>query len=285
MKQEIYSLIVFIFISFVSLSSGKHYHFFRVVKTDRIPRYRFSVVLLSFLIFFLATSILFPVIFHTLIDVFNIIIPAREMPLALLESCTYSIAVCLTVFLIFTLLATKSKSNLHHLIKDFHFKGCSSIKWDVMIGIFGWLIALPIVNVVSQGTTLIVDALFRTVIFEQDAITYLKDSKDHPISLIFTTFTIALLAPLLEELVFRGLIQNYLSAKWGSIAGLLVSSAIFALVHFSFSQGLGNISIILSLFVLSLFIGHTYNRQRSLVAPLTFHAIFNSFTILQLLLT
>ncbi len=284
MTQEIYSLIFLAFLCFVSLSFAKHYHFFRLIKVDRIPRYPFGTVLLSFLVFFLATSILFPIIFHTIVDLFASLISSTQIPINLLETFTYSIAVFLTVFLVFTLLATKSKSNLHHLIKDFGFKGAASIKWDMMIGFFGWLIALPVVNFISQGSTLLIDFIFNTTIFEQDAVTYLKEAKSHPASLIFTILTIALLAPLLEELIFRGLIQNYLSTKWGTLLGLLSSSFIFALVHFSFNQGVGNIAIILSLFTLSLFIGHTYNRQRSLIAPFTFHVIFNSFTILQLLI-
>jgi len=40
------------------------------------------------------------------------------------------------------------------------------------------------------------------------------------------------LAPLLEELFFRGLIQRSLERKWGIAGGILGASALFALVHF-----------------------------------------------------
>jgi membrane protease YdiL (CAAX protease family) len=40
------------------------------------------------------------------------------------------------------------------------------------------------------------------------------------------------LAPILEELFFRGLIQRSLERKWGIAGGILGASALFALVHF-----------------------------------------------------
>ncbi|CAN5797997.1 hypothetical protein BH23GEM6_BH23GEM6_02400 [soil metagenome] len=40
------------------------------------------------------------------------------------------------------------------------------------------------------------------------------------------------LAPLLEELFFRGLIQRSLERKWGIAGGIVAASALFALVHF-----------------------------------------------------
>jgi hypothetical protein len=44
--------------------------------------------------------------------------------------------------------------------------------------------------------------------------------------------TIIFVAAFTEELVFRGIVLHALSRAWGGIAGVLVSSVLFALVHF-----------------------------------------------------
>ena len=41
----------------------------------------------------------------------------------------------------------------------------------------------------------------------------------------------AILAPLVEELVFRGLLYGWIAGRWGTIAAWLVSSILFAAAH------------------------------------------------------
>ncbi len=284
LTQQIQSLLVFGALSAIALFVGFRRGFFSVVYAKKIPQIRLSTAFISFVFFFLVTSLLFPLIFNTVVDVAGRFVHVKHLPLEVFQSMAYTFAVVLTVFLILTLLSTRSKMALNTMLKDFKFEGASTIGWDILIGVFGWLIALPVVSCVATFTDMIVDLIFNTVVFEQDAISYLKKTKEYPFALIFSVFTIVLLAPFLEELLFRGIIQNYFSNLLGDLWGLIVASAIFAGVHFSFSHGLGNISLIVSLFALSLLIGHTYNRQRSLFAPFAFHAIFNGFTVIRLLI-
>ncbi len=49
---------------------------------------------------------------------------------------------------------------------------------------------------------------------------------------------ISILAPVMEEALMRGLILNGLSAAYGAVVALLVSSALFALLHFNMVQTL-----------------------------------------------
>lgn len=281
--EEISSVAIMAILSLIALWTAIKLRFFRKIEIENAPSYPLPTVLLCFAIFFLTTYLLFPVVAQTIFDALSLFLDLHKIPLDVLEAFAYCFTIFLTLFVIFTLLASASKKDLHLLIKDFSYENTSPIKWDIAIGCFAWLISIPLVNFVSQFSSLLVDFIFHKVIFEQDAITYLKQSKDHPISLIFTAFTITLLAPLLEELVFRGVLQNYFTAKFGAIFGIIISSTIFAFVHYSTNQGLGNISLLLSLFTLSLIMGYTYYRQRSLIAPFTLHAVFNSFTTLQLI--
>ncbi|MDH3584508.1 MAG: CPBP family glutamic-type intramembrane protease, partial [Phycisphaerae bacterium] len=92
-------------------------------------------------------------------------------------------------------------------------------------------------------------------------------------------------APLVEEIVFRGLLQTALRharivlRRWGVI---VVASAVFTGIH----VGAADWHAMPALFVLSLGLGFLYERTGSLWAPILMHALFNASQIaLTLLLT
>jgi len=82
------------------------------------------------------------------------------------------------------------------------------------------------------------------------------------------------LAPLSEELFYRGLIQSmlrrYTRRPW---AAILITSGIFAAVHWPLVQDMP------ALFVLSVALGYNYARTGRLVAPIVIHALFNAAMI------
>ena len=76
-----------------------------------------------------------------------------------------------------------------------------------------------------------------------------------------------------EEFFFRGLIQQWLS-RWLSseMAGLVLASAIFGLVHLPF-QGFPNWPHVAISALLGLFCGLAYQRTRGIRAPMVTHAL------------
>jgi len=84
-----------------------------------------------------------------------------------------------------------------------------------------------------------------------------------------------LAAPLLEEIVFRGLVHNALARvlgphrRWGII---LLSAVIFTLIHLGavLPYALG------SLFMLAIVLGWLYERTGSLWPPIVVHFLFNA---------
>ncbi|MGB1581275.1 MAG: JDVT-CTERM system glutamic-type intramembrane protease MrtJ [Nevskiales bacterium] len=93
-----------------------------------------------------------------------------------------------------------------------------------------------------------------------------------------TFFLLALLYPLLEEIVFRGLIQDSLNerlARWRfrllSKANL-VTSLLFTALHFFSHPPLWAASV----FIPSLVFGHFRERHNSLISPIVLHAFYNS---------
>ncbi|MCA9727295.1 MAG: CPBP family intramembrane metalloprotease [Candidatus Eisenbacteria bacterium] len=84
------------------------------------------------------------------------------------------------------------------------------------------------------------------------------------------------LIPVLEELVYRGYCQSRLERAFGAPAAVIGTSLLFAAVHFQYYHGdVLNITMLLSLFVVAIGIGTSYQITRSLAAPILVHALMN----------
>ncbi|XP_027097483.1 uncharacterized protein [Coffea arabica] len=84
-----------------------------------------------------------------------------------------------------------------------------------------------------------------------------------------------ILAPLLEETVFRGFFMVALTKWLPTPLSIVVSAAVFAIAHLTpgeFPQ----------LFVLGIALGLSYAQTRNLLTPITIHALWNSGVILLL---
>ncbi len=175
------------------------------------------------------------------------------------------------------------KTYLFKLIKDERFPGKQSLKEDVFSGLKALILslfALYTVICVIEGITIWLDG---NTISEQTAVRFLMQVKETPLSLFLALFTIVVAAPIIEEYLFRGVFQSYLRKNLGSIKAIILTSAIFSLFHFSPSQGIQNISIILSLFILSLYLGFVFEKTRSLISSITLHLIFNLASALKII--
>lgn len=86
-------------------------------------------------------------------------------------------------------------------------------------------------------------------------------------------FVLAAIAGISEELLFRGVIQPWLENNWGMMAGLLVSSLIFGLIHavtFLYFIMATAVSIYLGLYL-------DYESTRNLLTPIIIHGLYDFF--------
>jgi membrane protease YdiL (CAAX protease family) len=83
-------------------------------------------------------------------------------------------------------------------------------------------------------------------------------------------------APIVEELVYRGLIQRSLAASAGRVTGLLLTSALFSLIHFSPVEYPG-------LFLAGLVFGGGLSSTGRLGAGILAHAAFNAAGLVMVL--
>jgi membrane protease YdiL (CAAX protease family) len=83
------------------------------------------------------------------------------------------------------------------------------------------------------------------------------------------------IAPIVEELYFRGLVLPAFTKKYGWIAGVLISSGAFAILHLQ-------PNVIIYTFVLGLVLSFFYIRLKSIIPGIIFHMINNfvAFSVL-----
>ena len=92
-------------------------------------------------------------------------------------------------------------------------------------------------------------------------------------NLFFNFFLIIIVAPIIEEIVFRGLFYKTLKNFIPFVQASIISSLIFAIIH-------ENILSLTILFLLSLYLTWIYERTNSILYSILTHSIFNFLNLL-----
>lgn len=148
-----------------------------------------------------------------------------------------------------------------------------------LMGVLTWLIAFPVVIVIGEIIGLIISQLVPEYKPEQTAVKQLKDTAENPYLFWSMVAIIVTVVPIIEELLFRGYLQTWFKGHVGYKWAIVITAAIFAVFHYTTTQGIGNIELLISLFILALYLGWIYERERSLWASIGLHATFNALSI------
>lgn len=183
----------------------------------------------------------------------------------------------LSTAIVYLLMAVGALAILYYSIKPYlplsedWFRLSLRGKWPIW-GIGGYLAAVPLVIGVSLVNQQIwqgrggSNPLLEIVLNEGDAVA---------LGIFF--FTAAIAAPIFEEMLFRGFLLPSLTRYmpvWGAI---VLSAVIFAVAHLSFSE-------VLPLAVLGIVLGFVYTRSRNLLSSMLVHSLWNSATMVGLLI-
>lgn len=84
-------------------------------------------------------------------------------------------------------------------------------------------------------------------------------------------------APILEEMLFRGAFLETIRSRWGATIAIVVSAALFGLIH-------GIPQQVINAFLVGLVLGYIYVVTESLVAVIVLHAINNGIAYVTLTL-
>jgi len=140
------------------------------------------------------------------------------------------------------------------------------------MGVLAFAAILPVcvaALIVSIGALRLVQGPVRT----HPLLVTVQQTRE-PWTLILLTVQAVVLAPVVEEFLYRGVLLSALMRGTGAIAALVVSSALFALVHAPAEP-----QAVAPLFFLGMALAYAAYRTRSLVAPVLAHALFNALMV------
>lgn len=182
-------------------------------------------------------------------------------------------------------LAFQRKGSVKALWKDPQMHASSSYFYDILMGFFTWFISFPLIVSINALCEFINRHVFHWQEVDQVAVKFLKLSASSVTTVVISIAMIIIAAPVIEEFLFRGCIQNWMRKYVGAKAAIILTSLIFAMMHYAPSQGKSNFPLIVSLCIFSLYLGFLYEKTRSLLAPIVLHATFNTISVIRILLS
>jgi uncharacterized protein len=258
-------------IAFALLAIAKQKGFF-LISSRREASVEFKYVLLAFFIYLFINIALPPILVQ-----FHFFKSLKDQDIAL----TGLINLINNLFISFGLflLCIKLPKNVFKNIWNEE----PNLSFNIKIGFITWFLAFFSVTFLSNFLEYFTMIAFNIKeLPDQIAIQYMKGALKNPFYLVTALLTVVIFAPVIEELLFRGFLQTFLKNSMKRKSAIIITSILFALFHFSPSQKLSNFTLLISLFVLSCFLGFLYERQKSLIAPIVLHSTFNFMSILNL---
>jgi len=137
----------------------------------------------------------------------------------------------------------------------------------VFLGVVCAMVMLPIALSLSELSAAVMRQL-QMPVEAQQAVKVMQASQSMA-ELVLHGLAAILIAPLVEELVFRGILYPSLKQVGYPKLALWGTSIIFALTH-------GNLMILLPLTVLAIILTFLYETTNNLLAPIITHGLFNA---------
>lgn len=106
-------------------------------------------------------------------------------------------------------------------------------------------------------------------------------------NMLYAIFAVVIFAPIVEELVFRGVIYKKIRRKCNVLVSALISSSIFAIMHFIISITSGDMADLIffpSYVAPSLILCLVYEKHNNIFAPILLHLTNNLIGMLPFIL-
>jgi len=247
----------------------------KIEKTDNPIRVK--QVFIIFGLYYLVQLIMMPVI----ISIFFIEKRAEgyQLVMSLQERGWYVFAAMAVIFLVVLPYSlTRGKK-----VRKYLWQG--TLK-NFLLGCITWLLVLPLAMLITQTIRAVYIEVLQLPPYdlEQNAVRTLMETMEYPALFYSMTFAVMFLVPIAEEILFRGFLQPVFNHIFPVGASIAITSLIFAFMHYTYDQGVGNIELLFNLFMLSCFLGYLFEREKSLWAPIGLHITFNSLSVIFLIL-
>jgi membrane protease YdiL (CAAX protease family) len=135
---------------------------------------------------------------------------------------------------------------------------------DVGAGVLAALLGLAASWIVGGVITQLVEAIRGRPIKQPEQL----PSDLHGAAIALAAFAVIIVAPIAEELFFRGFLYQAFRKRRGAMPAILLSAAVFAIAHF-------DPLLIAGIFPLGIVFAYLFERRGSLGANITAHMVYN----------
>lgn len=153
-----------------------------------------------------------------------------------------------------------------------------SLGWPkaFVIALYSFLALLPVLYPLTFAWSYLLEAM-GVEPQPQDAVLIFAqvDSLHLLLLMIFLTVVVA---PVSEEILFRGCLYRFIKAKTSIIAALVSTNLLFAFLHY-------NLLSFLPLLLLGIILAYVYEKSGDLKVPILLHGIFNLNTVVFILIS
>lgn len=140
---------------------------------------------------------------------------------------------------------------------------------EVIMGLGGYLAILPIFFAVLIFLTTVAGFFHYEPPAHPLVTVFLEEEKKSPWLIAYSLFLAGVLAPIFEEIFFRGFCYTLFKKRWGMGWGMVLSAAFFALIH-------QNSFAFWPIFILGIGMAYLYEKRRTLLASMILHITHNS---------
>ncbi len=151
--------------------------------------------------------------------------------------------------------------------------GLKPFRWEwnwLVLAIGATVLLLPLRGLIGYFTQLLLSGNMESI--EARGMLIAPDASI--LTFIFSFLGVAIIAPIAEELFFRGLLHTWLQKKEVRLwVRVMASSLIFGLFHFD------SIGVVFSSFILGVIAAMVYERTHSLLTSVIVHVTTNSIAI------
>ncbi|MGK0467840.1 lysostaphin resistance A-like protein [Clostridium sp.] len=165
---------------------------------------------------------------------------------------TLTAAAAIITFGIYVLMFRKKEINLFHRCK------LKKINFEISL-----IIALS-----SLGLSLFSSSLVNILINIFPSYNEASAAIESNMSSVLGVISVVLIIPILEEVLFRGLIYNELKTHLNIVIAIILQSLIFAIAHGNMLQGI-------YAFIMGAVVAIIYDKTGSIFAPILFHVMYN----------
>ena len=143
-------------------------------------------------------------------------------------------------------------------------------KIDGEMAFFTFLMALGLLPVLDE-----VDRLVQMFIPSDELDSQIREvlQTNSTLDFMLLAVTLVILAPLFEEFIFRGALQQGFEKRLGIMNGIIFTSVFWAFIHQVMSWAI-------QIFILGLVLGVLAYRYRSVLSSIIIHAVYNLFSLI-----